>query len=176
MSSQHPNPYEQAPTQPDDGKSPMKLLRRFGPVAAASLFVGVIAGSAIGSSSAASAPASTVTATVSVTETHHPDTVTAPASTITRTVTVAPTPTQAPGPKSTFGSGTWSVGTDIAAGSYKVTKELPSSSFCYWAVLASPGSDNIIQNDVVTGGLPEVTIQAGQGFKSQDCGTWQILP
>ncbi|YCQ23134.1 hypothetical protein M1E07_00710 (plasmid) [Arthrobacter sp. Z4-13] len=67
--------------------------------------------------------------------------------------------------------GTWTVGKDIAPGTYRTTKELTTS--CYWAitVTGSNGSD-IIENDNVKGGFPQVVLNEGQTFESSRCGTW----
>lgn len=67
--------------------------------------------------------------------------------------------------------GTWTVGKDIAPGTYRTTKELTTS--CYWAitVTGSNGGD-IIENDNVKGGFPQVVLSEGQTFESSRCGTW----
>ncbi|WP_090790786.1 excalibur calcium-binding domain-containing protein [Asanoa ishikariensis] len=78
----------------------------------------------------------------------------------------------APKPAPTIEDGIWTVGEDIPAGTYKVTE--PISGSCYWAILKSGtnGSD-IIENDLPSGGLPRVTINRGQDFKTNGCGTWK---
>lgn len=72
----------------------------------------------------------------------------------------------------TIGDGTWVVGTDIEAGTYKAKADVGSK--CYWGIFASGtnGSD-IIANDLPGGGLPSVTLAAGQDFKSSRCGSWE---
>ena len=71
----------------------------------------------------------------------------------------------------TITDGTWVVGVDIEAGSYKANSSVGSS--CYWAILASgTNGDDIINNDIPGGGLPSVTLAAGQDFKSSRCGSW----
>jgi multidrug efflux pump subunit AcrA (membrane-fusion protein) len=72
----------------------------------------------------------------------------------------------------TITDGTWSVGTDIAAGTYRTTDEVGSS--CYWAILAggTNGSD-ILENDIPGGGRPMVTLAEGQDFNTKRCGSWQ---
>lgn len=71
----------------------------------------------------------------------------------------------------TITDGTWVVGVDIEAGSYKANSSVGSS--CYWAILASgTNGDDIINNDLPGGGLPSVTLTAGQDFKSSRCGSW----
>lgn len=94
----------------------------------------------------------------------------------TQTVTATPSPTTttAPpsqaGPKTTFGPGTWKVGTDIAPGTYKASGDL-----CYWARLSgfSGQLDDIIANGNGTGGQIIVTISEDDvAFESNRCGTW----
>lgn len=67
--------------------------------------------------------------------------------------------------------GTWTIGKDIEPGTYRTTKELATS--CYWSitVTGSNGSD-IIENDNVKGGFPQVVLSEGQTFESSRCGTW----
>jgi hypothetical protein len=71
----------------------------------------------------------------------------------------------------TVSDGTWTVGSDIAAGTYRATADVGSS--CYWGIYetGSNGS-NIIENDIPGGGRPSVALSAGQDFKSSRCGTW----
>lgn len=71
----------------------------------------------------------------------------------------------------TVSDGTWTVGKDIAAGTYRATADVGSS--CYWGIYetGSNGS-NIIENDIPGGGRPAVALSAGQDFKSSRCGTW----
>lgn len=90
------------------------------------------------------------------------------------TVTAAPSASAAPATPAapavpTVTDGTWTVGEDMPAGTYKTTG---SSDDCYWAILKSGtnGAD-IIKNDIGGGNL-RVTLKAGQDFKTQRCGTW----
>jgi hypothetical protein len=71
----------------------------------------------------------------------------------------------------TFDSGIWTVGEDIAPGVYKVKEAL--SGYCSWriTVTGSTGWDSI-DSDIVFGGIPRVTLSAGQTFESSDCGEW----
>lgn len=71
----------------------------------------------------------------------------------------------------TVGEGTWTVGVDIAAGTYR--SEDSVGSRCYWGIYrtGTNGSD-IIENDIPGGGRPTVTLSAGQDFTSRRCGTW----
>lgn len=72
----------------------------------------------------------------------------------------------------TISDGTWTVGEDIKAGTYRTTSAV--SSRCYWGIYrsGSNGSD-IIDNDIPNGGRPTVTLSKGQDFKSSNCGDWQ---
>lgn len=69
------------------------------------------------------------------------------------------------------GEGTWTVGKDIAPGSYRTSTAI--SSECYWKITktGTNGSD-IIENDIPTGGFPSVTLSVGQDFTNQGCGTF----
>jgi hypothetical protein len=67
--------------------------------------------------------------------------------------------------------GTWTVGSDIQPGTYRTSAAV--SGQCYWEITKSGSNgSSIIQNDIVEGGFPTVTLSAGQDFKTQDCGTW----
>lgn len=72
---------------------------------------------------------------------------------------------------SSITEGTWTVGRDIAAGSY-VTKDLVVDS-CYWSITrgGSNGGD-IVENDNVSGGRPTVSLSNGQVFTTERCGSW----
>ena len=72
----------------------------------------------------------------------------------------------------TIHEGTWTVGVDIAAGTYRTTE--PVGSTCYWGIYRSgTNGDDIIQNDIPGGGRPSVTLSKGQDFNTTRCGTWQ---
>jgi hypothetical protein len=72
----------------------------------------------------------------------------------------------------TVGDGTWTVGTDIAPGTYRATADVGSS--CYWGIYATGSNgSNIIDNDLPGGGRPSVALSAGQDFKSSRCGKWE---
>lgn len=72
----------------------------------------------------------------------------------------------------TVGDGTWTVGTDIAPGTYRATADVGSS--CYWGIYATGSNgSNIIDNDLPGGGRPSVALSGGQDFKSSRCGTWE---
>lgn len=93
--------------------------------------------------------------------------------------TIAPTPppttapaTTAPAPKPTIDEGVWTVGVDIPPGMYRVTA--PVDDGCYWSITKSGSNgDDIISNDIVSGGRPTVVLKRGQDFESDRCGTWE---
>lgn len=71
-----------------------------------------------------------------------------------------------------FGNGTWRVGTDIPAGTYRSINA--ASASCYWERLRGFGGTlaDIIANDI-DGGIRLVTIGASDlGFRSNGCATW----
>ncbi len=69
------------------------------------------------------------------------------------------------------GDGIWTVGRDIEPGTYRTIDAVTDT--CYWGIYrsGSNGAD-IIENDIVTGGFPSVTLSEGQDFNSSRCGTW----
>jgi hypothetical protein len=74
--------------------------------------------------------------------------------------------------ENTIREGTWTVGVDIAPGTYRSTADVGSR--CYWAILASgTNGDDIIANDIPGGGRPTVTLAEGQDFETKRCGTWE---
>jgi hypothetical protein len=71
----------------------------------------------------------------------------------------------------TITTGVWTVGTDIEPGTYRTAEAVTGS--CYWAIYRSgTNQDDIIQNDIVQGGYPTVTLSEGQDFESSRCGSW----
>ncbi|WP_155855321.1 hypothetical protein [Actinotalea ferrariae] len=66
--------------------------------------------------------------------------------------------------------GTWTVGVDIQPGTYRTAEAVTST--CYWGIYRSgTNGDDIIQNDIVQGGFPTVTLQEGQDFEN-GCGVF----
>lgn len=85
--------------------------------------------------------------------------------------TSTPTTAAPAGPKTTITEGDWVVGTDVAPGTYRTAEAV--SGMCYWGIYrAGTNKGDIVQNDIVTGGRPTVTLKAGQEFSSTGCGTW----
>lgn len=80
-------------------------------------------------------------------------------------------PSAAAGPATTFGDGTWIVGTDIAPGAYRA----PGGSLCYWARLADFSGEEIIANAFSdTSSQMLVEIEASDvAFETNGCGTWE---
>lgn len=72
----------------------------------------------------------------------------------------------------TIGDGTWTVGKDVAPGTYRAAADVGSS--CYWGIYATGSNgSNIIDNDLPGGGRPSVSLAEGQDFKSSRCGKWE---
>lgn len=69
--------------------------------------------------------------------------------------------------------GVWSIGEDFPAGTYRVAENLDAGSLCYWSKSSDPEGDKIIDNDIPTGGRPQVVLKKGQWFKTQGCGVWK---
>lgn len=137
--------------------------------------LGVWIGSPSSGSSYSSTPAPTVTTTATVTASA-PTTVTAtaPAPIVRAAATTSAPAAPAASAKTTFGDGTWLVGSDkdIKPGRYKAIAE----SSCYWERLSDTSGtfDAIVANENVSrGSQAVVTIAASdEAFKSEDCGTW----
>ncbi|AEG43652.1 hypothetical protein [Isoptericola variabilis] len=67
--------------------------------------------------------------------------------------------------------GTWTVGVDIEPGTYRTTE--PVNGDCYWGIYRSGSNkSDIVDNDIVTGGYPTVTLREGQDFQTSRCGSW----
>ncbi len=93
--------------------------------------------------------------------------------TVTQTVLVTPSPAAttapAPPPSPTIQDGTWTVGTDFPAGTYRTTG---AGSDCYWAITKSGTNGADIINNHIGGGNLTVTLKNGQDFETARCGTW----
>jgi hypothetical protein len=123
-------------------------------------------GSSTAPVAAKSVPAATVTVSGPV--------VTVPGPAVTLTV-AAPAPKAAAKPApapATIEEGQWEVGVDVPAGVYKVTAAVDPGAQCYWSITQHGSPDNIIDNDIVAGGKPTVTLKRGQDFTTQGCGLW----
>ncbi|PYI69604.1 hypothetical protein CVV68_00370 [Arthrobacter livingstonensis] len=72
----------------------------------------------------------------------------------------------------TVGDGTWTVGVDVAPGTYRAKADVGST--CYWGIYRTGSNgDDIINNDIPGGGRPSVVLSAGQDFNSTRCGSWE---
>jgi hypothetical protein len=84
----------------------------------------------------------------------------------------APAPTTAavvpPAPVG-VADGTWTVGEDLPAGTYKATG---AGDTCYWAITRSGSNGSDIVDNAIGGGNLRVTVKAGQDFETKRCGTW----
>lgn len=86
------------------------------------------------------------------------------------TTPAQPTAVAAPA-NPTITDGTWTVGEDFPAGTYKTTG---AGSNCYWAIYKSGQNqsfDAMVDNHLGGGNL-RVTLKAGQDFETKRCGTW----
>jgi hypothetical protein len=90
----------------------------------------------------------------------------APTTPAAATTAAAPPP---PPPAPTIDDGTWTVGEDIPAGTYKA---VGAGSDCYWGIYKSGTNQNDIIDNHVGGGNLRVTLKAGQDFTSERCGVW----
>ncbi|MGC9671223.1 hypothetical protein ACNTMW_32340 [Planosporangium sp. 12N6] len=72
--------------------------------------------------------------------------------------------------QNTIHEGIWAVGVDIQPGTYRVKD--PVSGSCYWGIYSDANGNNIVANDIVTGGRPTVTLAGGQYFTTRRCGDW----
>jgi hypothetical protein len=83
-------------------------------------------------------------------------------------VTVTAPPPQASG---VVGDGVWTVGEDIAPGTYVTVVAV--SGECSWAITKSGSNgQEAVAVGFPGGGKPRVTLKAGQDFSSSDCGEW----
>jgi len=141
----------------------LKHIIGYGATAVVALTIGIAAGGS--GDTAAPAAASQPKPTTSTVTSTSVSTVTQKVPGPTKFVTI----TGAPQLAADVEEGTWDVGVDIKPGKYKVTEAV--SGDCYWKI-STTGKDDIIANDIVTGGKPTVTLKKGQTFSTQDCGSW----
>lgn len=85
-----------------------------------------------------------------------------------------PAPT---GPVTSFGPGTYVVGTDIVAGTYKASGGPAATDGCYWARLKdTTGNAGTIIANGYTHGPVTVTISRGDGaFETSSCSMWKKI-
>jgi hypothetical protein len=89
----------------------------------------------------------------------------------TPTSTTQPLPAA---PVTSFGEGTYKVGSQIVAQTYRA----PGGTGCYWARLssASGGVNDIIADDNAVGPAIVAVAPSDAAFESNDCGTWSPAP
>lgn len=106
-----------------------------------------------------------------VAQAHSPQ-ATSTSTNATPTATKSPSPSPSPKPHfTTFGNGTWVVGKDIQAGTYRTRH---NSSGCYFARLRGFGGtiDDIIANDNTFAPVVVTIAPSDAGFQSQRCDQW----
>jgi hypothetical protein len=83
------------------------------------------------------------------------------------------TPPPSSSAATTFGDGTFTVGVDIAPGTYKNSD---SSQACYWERLNSfdDSADAVIANNISTAPMIVTISSTDVGFTSDRCGTWTL--
>ena len=91
--------------------------------------------------------------------------------------TTATVRTAATGPKTTFGDGTWRIGTKsdmVAPGNYQTAGGLG----CYWERDKNfTGTESaILASDALSGPGVVTILPTDAGFKTENCGTWSPLP
>jgi hypothetical protein len=108
---------------------------------------------------------------VTTTITSPPVTVTTPPVSVTSTLTVTVTVTVTPTPKTAFPDGSFHVGSDIEAGTYR---SVATTDSCYWERLRGFGGtlDEIIANFFGTGPTIVTIAPTDVGFRSERCGGW----
>jgi hypothetical protein len=82
----------------------------------------------------------------------------------------APTSTPATVSAGHVDAGTWTVGEDIPAGTYKVSHIADET--CYWEIDAHDGT--ILKNGL-GGGLPKIQLKSGQTFTTDSCPVWDRI-
>ncbi len=65
------------------------------------------------------------------------------------------------------------IGEDVPAGVYRAVHAVDGDDMCYWNKSKDAEGSDIIDNDIVSGGRPQVTLKKGQWFTSQGCPDWQ---
>jgi hypothetical protein len=159
------------PSEPPSPTKRARWYRRPVPAATAALVAGLVIGGSIGAASGGGSKTKTVAGPTVVSTTTAP----APAPvTATATVTKTATPPPPPGPATSFGDGTYLVGTDIRAGLYK-TEGVGDGTGCYWErdKDLSGGLDSIIANDNISGPTTVQIASSDKAFKSNGGCEWK---
>ncbi|HYN69997.1 MAG TPA: hypothetical protein VEX41_07295 [Candidatus Eisenbacteria bacterium] len=82
-----------------------------------------------------------------------------------------PSPSPTPRPAVEFADGTYTVGVDLAAGTYRLREPAPA---CHWARVSGFGgtlADDIAFANVTGFAVVEIS-PTDKGFRSEQCGTW----
>jgi len=74
-------------------------------------------------------------------------------------------------PAGEIGEGIWTVGVDIAAGTWRPVEG--ASEDCYWAIHATGNNGEDIISNGLGGGRPTVNLSEGQDFETSRCGDWE---
>ncbi|WP_051734995.1 MULTISPECIES: hypothetical protein [Streptomyces] len=146
---------------------------------AAALGLALLAATGCSSGSGKAGPAPTVTVTVTATPVLTHDQILEATAEILASASANSAPSSSPapsGPATTISPGTYLVGEDIKAGSYKTAG--PSSSSvpnCYWSRARNDSGElsAIIANELLPG-PGRVTVKAGEIFETSGCEAWQI--
>jgi hypothetical protein len=95
-------------------------------------------------------------------------------SVTTKASTPSSTTTTQPVPVTSFGEGTYKVGSQIVAQTYRA----PGGTGCYWARLSNPsgGVNEVIADDDAVGPAIVTVAPSDAAFESNDCGTWSPAP
>ncbi|CAN5623131.1 hypothetical protein BH24ACT5_BH24ACT5_20090 [soil metagenome] len=76
-----------------------------------------------------------------------------------------------------FGDGTWLVGVDVAAGTYRT--QVTAGGFCAWKRLSGFGGDldDVISIEVIDSEGPQIVeiLPTDAGFSSDGCGIWTLI-
>lgn len=180
VTSEQPPPTQPPGWQPTNAsehhRGKPRWYRRGWVIALVSLLIGFGIGSSSKTGDAtdksATPAAHSTPATVTVTGTEQ----TVAPTTVTVTTTTTPPATtktvkMVAKPKTAFGGdGTYLVGTDIKAGTYRGS----GSGQCYWARLSglSGGFNDIIANGNSAGQVVVTISRSDKGFTTQACGSW----
>lgn len=173
-------PYWQAPAP-----TPRKITT---PVAIMIAVLGsVLLVCGIGSCTAMFAPAPEPTATVTRTVTQSP--VSPPASSAPASPSPDPAQSESPEPPATppaepvkkvgpapveiQGDDLVLVGDDIPPGVYRAVERVTPDPWCYWKKSRDAEGSDIIDNDIVKAGRPQVTLKKGQWFETSRCPVWR---
>lgn len=178
-----------APSQPPGAQpsaTQARVRRKWPWVVGAAAVLALIVGLAAGSgnpkhhgTSPSSALSSTSTSTNTTFSTRTGSTSTAgstsTSSTAASLATLPPatTTTAAPGPKTSFSTGTLVVNSQIAPGTY----DTPGGTGCYWQRMKNFNGTltSIIANTRPTGHAIVTILPSDAGFQSNTCGTWRPL-